>query len=288
MAMELYFSLLRSLAEKFLYLVISALSIVLLYLVSNIALAGNAVTVIYPVYHNDTDKIISEIREGINANRENNISEIPYDYADTSVLVLKRLSSLSKDEIVITLTDNLEAIIRTSGFKGQLIDGVSGNLASTKSTIRVGIEPSPIVYIDTVAKVSPQLKKIVYFTSINESKNNEILEDKITSSNNIGVKVIHVENIDDAMHKISDVIAHYDPAETAIWIPSQVFSMSNNTVLKYVLREAWRRSFIVFTDSLEAVARGLLFSLIPDYRAYGVYLSKLASNIPAGDHTPVF
>jgi len=58
-------------------------------------------------------------------------------------------------------------------------------------------------------------------------------------------------------------------------------------VLKYVLREAWKKSFIVYTDSLDAVARGLLFSLIPDYRAYGMYLGQLSIDMTMQDGFPV-
>lgn len=276
--MEYRYSQVSSVAGKSLSNALFVVSFALYCFVSNTAFARNSVTVIYPVYHNDTDKIIAEIREGITNSSTIDTSEIPFDTANKSSAIIKRIRSLSEDEIVITLTSDLKDVIRTSGFNGLLIDGVSSDLTRRNSTINVGIEPSPYTYIDTALKIRPDIKNIIYFTFYNDDKNEERRVEK-RSDDKLDIKVVNIEGIDDAMHKISDVIALYDPSETAIWLPNQILSISNNTVLRYVLREAWRKSFIVFTDSLEAVARGLLFSLMPDYRSYGEYLASIAGDV---------
>ena len=226
-------------SHAFVILLISALLIG-----GKFAYADSSVTLIYPVYHNDTDRIISEIREGLHASQKNNISEIAFDTVDLSGEAQKRIRSLSDDVIVITLTNDLEDVIRASGFKGQLIDGVSGNQAKRKSTISVGIDTSPLVYIDTLDKLNPQIKKITYFTSTSKNNSDPNWINKASNTNHAAVEIVNVESIDDAMRKINDTIAHNDPSETAIWLPNRVLSMSNNTVLKYVLREADRKSVV--------------------------------------------
>jgi len=255
----------------------------------DIAYAGNAMTVVYPVYHNDADRIITEVRDGLHESLKNNINEIAYDAVEKSRGIQNKISSLSDDDIVITLTNDLEGLVRTSGFKGQLIDGVSENFTKRESTVSVGIEPSPEVYVETLTRLQPDVRKIYYFTFTNGNESEkEIARLRLVSrKQQIGLEHVVVDNINDAMHKLNDVIDKSDPSKDALWIPNNVLSMANNTVLKYVLRAAWRKSLMVFTDSLDAVARGLLFSLIPDYRAYGEYLGHLSIDLSVKNDPPV-
>ena len=253
----------------------------------NSAIAGKPVTVIYPVYHTDTDRIIAEIREGMHSTQGIDITELAYDPFVDSQHLRDRIARLTDNDIVITLTSELEIFVRTSGFSGQLIDGVSSDFSINNSTVRVGIKPLLQIYLDTLKKLRPGIKKLIYFSSLSKDtiKNEELHQ--VSGQNQINIALITVDEINNAMHEINDVFAHADPQLTAIWLPDKVLSMSNNIVLKYVLREAWRRSLIVFTDSLDAVARGLLFTLIPDYHAYGKYLGQKAADIASGEAYPL-
>ena len=257
----------------------------------NTAHAESQITFLYPVYHSDADRIINEIRDGAHEYSGNNINEIAFDTTEQNSSAQKKVEALSEGDTVVTLTMALGDFIRSSGFKGRLIEGASDNPSITGSTVSVGIDPSPVTYIESLIRINPEIEKIFYFTFKSNGKT-EAQEEaaklhEIANDKQVDLKFISVDNLDGAMHRINEVISGNDPATTAMWIPNRILSMSNNTVLKYVLREAWGRSFIVFTDSLDAVARGLLFSLIPDYQAYGKYLGRLAEKATGQDDPPV-
>jgi len=253
----------------------------------NPVIAENPVTVIYPVYHTDTDRIIVEIREGIRSQQAGNIEEVAYDPLRDSKELRDKIAALSDKDIVITLTNEMERLVRVSGFSGQLIDGVSVDLTKKESTVNIGIQPSPYTYVEILKKLSPQVKKLFYFSPLSGDTLKKGDSFQASGNNHIDIHYISVDSINAAMHEVNDVLSHADPTTTAVWLPSRVLSMSNNTVLRYVLQEAWKRSFIVFTDSLDAVLRGLLFTLVPDYHAYGKYLGQKATDIASGETYPV-
>ncbi len=253
----------------------------------NPVIAGNPVTVIYPVYHTDTDRIIVEIRGGIRSQQASNINEIAYDPLQGTKELRDKIAILSDKDIVITLTNEMERVVRASGFSGQLIDGVSVDLTKKDSTVNIGIQPSPYTYVEILKKLSPQVKRLIYFSPLSGDTLIKGGSFQVSGNNHIDIHHISVDGINAAMHEVNDILSHADPTTTALWLPSRVLSMSNNTVLRYVLQEAWKRSFIVFTDSLDAVLRGLLFTLIPDYHAYGEYLGQKATDIASGEKYPV-
>lgn len=282
----------RKLCSCFLMMVRFAFLAAAFLCCSNVTYAQTPVKILYPVYHSDTDRIIAEIRDGIHESLGNGINEWAFDPARNNISIQKKMVALSKESTVITLTEDLGNFVRSSGFKGRLIEGASDHPLITRSTVSAGIEPSPEIYVESLIKLNPEIKQVFYFTLSNGNKSEGEKEAdrlrNIARDNGISLKFVSIININDAMHNINEVITKYDPAMTAMWVPNRILSMSSNTVLKYVLRESWKRSFIVFTDSLDAVARGLLFSLIPDYKAYGEFLGQLALDIPGHNDPPVF
>jgi len=57
--------------------------------------------------------------------------------------------------------------------------------------------------------------------------------------------------------------------DTAVWFHRGVLALNADVLVPPIVRLSWDRRFPVFTEDAEAVGRGLLFSLTPDYRLVG-------------------
>lgn len=256
-----------------------------LLFIPNISSANGQEMVVFPVYHNDADRVITEILDGIH-DRLGDITEVPVDTTLDNSVIQKRFASLTDQDVVIALTSDMGALVRSSGFKGQLIEGVSGSSANVPPITRVGIQPSPGVYLRSLKKIHPGIARVLYFYS--DSTEDADLDNLRSASKILAIELqlIPVDNIGDGMKKLGDAIDHSNATTDAIWIPYHLLSAANNTMLKFVLSESWKRSLIVYTDSLDAVVRGLLFTLVPDYRAYGSFLGKYAEESKGRSDTP--
>lgn len=249
-----------------------------LFISTNISYAMGQQVVVYPVYHNDADRVITEMLDGMH-DQLGDITEIPVDTTLENNDIRKRFTSLTDQDVVIALTSEMGTLLRSSGFNGQLIEGVSESNANAPRVTRIGVHPSPEIYLRSLKKIHSGVKRLFYFHS--DTQSGAELSSISSTVDNLGieVKLISVDSISDAMNKLNDVIKKSDNNTDAIWIPYELLSLASNTMLKFVLSESWKKSLIVYTDSLDAVVRGLLFTLAPDYHAYGKYLGKYVKNM---------
>lgn len=260
----------------------------------HVAHAGNQKIVVYPVYHNDADKVVMEIIDGLQSQLDRNLAEIALDITLNQKSSHERLGQITDDNIVIAITSDISTLVRSSGFHGQLVEAVSDGTASVPSSVSIGVKPSPEVYIKSLKRISPNTNHLIYFYPADESS---VILDKVKAAakkTGITIDAVVVNNINDAMKGINSILSHSDSGTDAVWIPNSILAMANNTVLKFVLRETWRKSVIVYTDSLDAVLRGLLFTLVPDYFSYGEYIARYVNRlidrheIPASNVIPYF
>src|SRR3990170_1046969 len=85
-----------------------------LFIFSGISHAGQNV-VIYPVYHNDTDRVIQEILDGLH-DQLGGVTEIAVDTELDNNVIRNRVASLADEDVVIALTGDMGVFARSSGF----------------------------------------------------------------------------------------------------------------------------------------------------------------------------
>jgi putative ABC transport system substrate-binding protein len=82
------------------------------------------------------------------------------------------------------------------------------------------------------------------------------------------------------------VLLEIKDASTAIWLPRDNATLDEQALLPLVLREAWDKSFVVFSSNLDHVRKGALFSLYPDNAGLGRALAVMARNRAQGQSPP--
>ena len=72
-----------------------------------------------------------------------------------------------------------------------------------------------------------------------------------------------------------------DGRTNAIWLLPDRITIDSDSILPYLLEEAWNRHFIVFSSKLDHAKRGALFSMYPDNFQMGRDLGTLARQVEA-------
>ena len=79
-----------------------------------------------------------------------------------------------------------------------------------------------------------------------------------------------------AVRLYQEVMTRADVERDALWLPQDVTTVDETTILPLVLRESWDRRLPVFSSSFSHVRRGVLFSLFPDNLGLGRNLAGTA------------
>ena len=82
--------------------------------------------------------------------------------------------------------------------------------------------------------------------------------------------------------RYEEVLARLDSRSDALWLPQDVTTVDEITILPLVLRESWNRSVPVFSSSFLHVKKGVLFALYPNNFELGRNLASSATGMLAG------
>lgn len=85
-----------------------------------------------------------------------------------------------------------------------------------------------------------------------------------------------------ALRLYAAAFAVADGRRDAIWLPQDPTTVDEETLLPFVLRQAWSRGVPVFSSSFPHVRNGALFALYPDNRELGRALADQALGLPGG------
>lgn len=110
------------------------------------------------------------------------------------------------------------------------------------------------------------------------SRSGGLVEKAAKSADSLGIKLVALEarNLSDAAILYKRILDESDPKTDAIWLLRDASVMDSGAVLTLVLKHAWKRKLVVFSNQLTHVKQGVLFSVYPDNDKLGARLAKLA------------
>jgi putative ABC transport system substrate-binding protein len=86
-----------------------------------------------------------------------------------------------------------------------------------------------------------------------------------------------------ALRQYERIVAAADARRDALWLPHDATTVDDDTILPFVLRQAWNRDLPVFSSNVAHVKRGALFALYPDNAELGRTLALAATRYLAGN-----
>lgn len=148
-----------------------------------------------------------------------------------------------------------------------------------QETTGISLLPDPAVLFSKLVSLAPDVKiiSVVY----NPDRNQSLIDEASKSASRVGLKL----DARSAPDLHSSARIYKELAETiegrinAIWLLQDRSTIDSNSILPFLLEEAWDRQFIVFSSKLEHAKRGALFSMYPDNFKMGKELGKLAKQV---------
>lgn len=159
---------------------------------------------------------------------------------------------------------------------------VGGTSRTPADASGVTLAGDPAEFLSNVEAIAPKVKRIhlVYSEGINGWWVD--IAQREADSRNLELITMKADSLKSGAKMYRKLLSDATPDEDAIWIPL-VSIVPSKTVLPLVLKKAWEKHLVVFTNSATHTKQGALFSLYPDNTAIGEQLMGLALEHAQGD-----
>lgn len=139
----------------------------------------------------------------------------------------------------------------------------------------VSLVGNPGEFFTNAKKHAPQLERVhlVYNEKINGWWVKEALAE--AAKHELELVTLEVNDVKTGAKGYNKLLKEARAGKDAIWIPL-ISVVPSKTVLPMVLKKAWSKRLVVFTNSASHAKQGALFSLYPDNFAMGEQLIDLA------------
>ncbi len=153
---------------------------------------------------------------------------------------------------------------------------IAGGISiSPNHTSGVSLTGDPQEFFANLARIAPKVERV--FLIYNNEINGWWVDTAraVASEYNIDLQALQTEDVKSGAKLYQRVLNDARSGKDAIWIPL-VSIVPSKTVLPMVLRKAWEKNLVVFTNSAAHARQGALFSMYPDNVALGEQLVELA------------
>ncbi|MBZ0094582.1 MAG: hypothetical protein K8H75_04255 [Sulfuricella sp.] len=149
----------------------------------------------------------------------------------------------------------------------------------------VSLSPDPSLLFARLKALMPAAKRVFV---VYDPRNNAWLmrlAKEAARAQGLELVAYEAQDLRGAMQQYRVIFAAADSRTDALWLPQDITTVEEGSVLPLVLQESWNRSLAVFSSSFGHVRRGVLFALYPDNVELGKSLAGLALGILAsGNH----
>ena len=143
----------------------------------------------------------------------------------------------------------------------------------------ISLTPDPALLFDRLKIFSPNTKRIhvVY----NPDNYSWLIKAAQKAADNRGLILVAkpATNLRQSALAHKDIMEDIDSANDSVWLLQDPTTVGMESILPYILKEAWEKKLLIFSSSPEHVARGVLFSLYADNTGLGNNLVNLALQI---------
>ncbi len=233
--------------------------------------------VIYPESQEPYASVIAQIIQGISqyTRDEPDIYVLPTKYS--SAALQQWLDKNTDSRAIIALTPIAVSALETVHtqlpvFVGAIKEPPKGEVAYQG----VSLFFNPRTYLSHLMHLSPNVKTVHwFFDPVHHAEVRSLLH-QAANDLNLHLMSHAITSTRQALLQINDVLDSVDPKSEALWIPEEIMRMNEAVMFPFIMKTAWRRQVLVFSNSPIYVKRGFLFALYPDYVGLGQTLARLA------------
>lgn len=260
--------------------VIACALTLLVLLLPTSALAATRVAILIPQTPSKAQAIYEEIYSGVMLAADAELLRFNVG-ADTTAEQVHQWLQQEKPSAVITISKTPYEYAKSAGLNVPLI---VGGLGSTPEGVSgVALAGDPAEFFLNAKQIAPTVERV--YLVYNESMNGWWLDDARKSAEQNGLELVALEaaSVRKGAKIYKKMLKQARKNRDAIWIPL-VTVVPSKTVLPMVLRKAWDKHLVVFTNSPAHAKQGALFSLYPDNAAMGAQLMQLALEQATSDN----
>ncbi|MBK8168648.1 MAG: hypothetical protein IPK64_22095 [bacterium] len=257
--------------------------------VLSVAIARSAsaltVAVLYPEAAAPYRALFAEILEGIEGGLP---PQTVHRYAlppELDTVALDRWIDRLAPDAVITLGRVAADYYEARPAKKPWIVGALDASPQTRPKARgVSLAVDPALLFATLRQLAPTKRRIwVVFDPASERWLVDLAH-AAARTGGLSLTPLPASDAKTAWRQFAHVFETADPDTDALWLIANPQLVDPSAVLPALVEKSWRRSLVLFTNSLHHVHRGALFALYPDNRRLGGRLAELA--LQARDAAP--
>jgi putative ABC transport system substrate-binding protein len=241
------------------------------------ALAGPSVAVLYPDLNDPYRKVFLEIIRGI----ETELQQPVKAYLLRSDLTPEAMAKqLKQDRIDVAIALGRAGYVAAKAISGNLPVVIGAVLVAPgkdeEGLSGISLTPDPAILFTRLRELVPQAREVTVIYDPGR-KGEEIARARDAAK----IQGLAFNALPAADLKLSAALYHkllmdIKNGAVAIWLPQDSAAMDEQALLPLLLREAWDKSFVVFSSNLDHVRKGALFSLYPDNAGMGRSLAAMA------------
>lgn len=139
----------------------------------------------------------------------------------------------------------------------------------------ISLAGDPALFMEHLQTLAPGIKRVYVIYS--EKDSGWLVKIAAEAARKLDIKLIaqQVETTKQGMQQYDEVLQEVNGATDAIWIPLDTI-VPDKIILPKLLKTAWDRKIVVFSNNPLHAKKGVLFALFPDHKNMGFDLGKLA------------
>jgi putative ABC transport system substrate-binding protein len=243
---------------------------------------AESLAVIYPDIGEPYRKVFSEIISGIEEQSRAKVRAYPLA-ANADPAELQASLRASGARVAIALgRQGMKAAAGLEPALPVVVGGVSAVPEPDKLN-GISLAPDPMLLFAELKVLVPGVRRVIV---VYNPLNNEALVKlarEAAKAHGLELLALEAADLGAAARRYEAAFAGSDGKRDALWLPQDLTTVDEATILPIVLRESWNRGVPIFSSSVLHVKKGALFALYPNNVGLGRDLAALAQALSNGE-----
>jgi putative ABC transport system substrate-binding protein len=215
--------------------------------------------------------VLNQIVNGIRTAADTRLVEVPATAGSTENPV-----KLADERVVIALGNSAVQVALATSTRLPVVTGAIVSPTGEPPLPGVSLETDPTALFRQLHALRPGIRRV--FWLYRPERSGWLLQDARTAASNLGLELVSrpVDTARDAIRGYQELLDSADSQTDALWLSQDPALVNDDSTLPDILSLAWTHNTVVFSGSLQHVANGVLFALVPDNGAMGQELARVA------------
>jgi len=228
--------------------------------------------VLYPEASGGYSKVFKNILEGVN--QLDNIKVTTHRISKkTQVVEVSDWLENSQCQTILALGQRSYLVAKQ--LKNNLPLTIGAIVATPNGHGGISMDGSPELFLHHLNKLAPDVKRVhVVYSEKNSAWLVKIAE-VAAAKRNLELLSYKVDNLKQGIKNYTDILNNVESNKDAIWIPLDRV-VPDKAILPKILKVAWDKNIVIFSNNPLHAKKGTLFALFPDHKLVGKKLASIA------------